>query len=454
MRLVYAREDSNAHSSTSQKTHVKAVAMLGLAFGLTTYIMQKIKRANESNTSPNYVKKPPRNLVFKGGGQKGIAYPAALKELERQGALKEIKRVAGTSAGAITAALVAVGYSPDELEQIIDESPLESFLDHPGSGVISKEAAVGLKTIQKAGALFSSADDAIHASVVHASFWGIQKVAEVILPRRITVYTEPFVNYLGDQAANKRQQILSEFTKLPALCPGEKFRNWMEDKIAHKTGIKYCTFGELDALAKENPKKYMELYVFAVELRGMDGGKIRRLGTISKDPELPCKDLIISDAVRCSMSIPFVFAPHALHYKNALGGRSPYLKIGKLVDGGLLINFPIDMFDDPSRETNLRTLGLGFEVQKANSAPMEPTIHGVASAYYNFQESLDDIRPHNTNRMILLPTQGVGTIPKPLSSDKKREVAEGARKRVQETFAKFRATSDSGLSNEWLYFSA
>lgn len=56
MRLVYSSQDSHAHSSTSQKTHVKAVVMLGLAFGLTTYIMQKIKRANESNTSPNYVK--------------------------------------------------------------------------------------------------------------------------------------------------------------------------------------------------------------------------------------------------------------------------------------------------------------------------------------------------------------------------------------------------------------
>jgi len=48
-----------------------------------------------------------RNLVFKGGGVRGIAYMGALQVLEEMGILKNIQRVAGTSAGAIAATLTS-----------------------------------------------------------------------------------------------------------------------------------------------------------------------------------------------------------------------------------------------------------------------------------------------------------------------------------------------------------
>ena len=53
------------------------------------------------------------DLVFEGGGVKGIGLAGALATLEeRQYAPQNI---AGTSAGAITAALLAAGYSAAEL---------------------------------------------------------------------------------------------------------------------------------------------------------------------------------------------------------------------------------------------------------------------------------------------------------------------------------------------------
>jgi predicted acylesterase/phospholipase RssA len=58
--------------------------------------------------------------VFEGGGAKGVAYSGALL------AMKEMRSwfsgVAGASAGAITAALVASGMSPEELEQATDSA--------------------------------------------------------------------------------------------------------------------------------------------------------------------------------------------------------------------------------------------------------------------------------------------------------------------------------------------
>ncbi len=70
-----------------------------------------------------------RNLVFEGGGVKGIAYGGALPELERMDILPKIRRVAGTSAGAITAVLLAVGYTADEVAKIIAETDFRQFAD-------------------------------------------------------------------------------------------------------------------------------------------------------------------------------------------------------------------------------------------------------------------------------------------------------------------------------------
>ena len=67
------------------------------------------------------------DLVFEGGGVKGIGLAGAFAALEQRGFTP--KNVAGTSAGAITAALVAVGYSAAELDEILLEVPFAKFKD-------------------------------------------------------------------------------------------------------------------------------------------------------------------------------------------------------------------------------------------------------------------------------------------------------------------------------------
>ena len=70
-----------------------------------------------------------RNLIFEGGGVKGVAYIGALAELEHRGILKEITRVAGTSTGAITAVLLSLGYSIKEISEIIVNKNFNDFKD-------------------------------------------------------------------------------------------------------------------------------------------------------------------------------------------------------------------------------------------------------------------------------------------------------------------------------------
>lgn len=82
--------------------------------------------------------------VFEGGGAKGIAYAGALQ------AMKERKcwfsSVAGASAGAITAALVAAGLSPEEMEHATD-----CALEQLDTGVWA-----GLRRLQKATGYYPS----------------------------------------------------------------------------------------------------------------------------------------------------------------------------------------------------------------------------------------------------------------------------------------------------------
>lgn len=69
------------------------------------------------------------NLAFEGGGVKGVAYAGALKVLEEKGFLDKIQKVAGTSAGAITACMLSLGYSADKIAEIVKGMNLNSFED-------------------------------------------------------------------------------------------------------------------------------------------------------------------------------------------------------------------------------------------------------------------------------------------------------------------------------------
>ncbi|HEX3131579.1 MAG TPA: patatin-like phospholipase family protein [Thermoanaerobaculia bacterium] len=69
------------------------------------------------------------NLVLEGGGVKGIAYPGALQVLETNGVLPKINQVAGTSAGSIAAALIALGYSPSEMQSLMLDLNFQQFED-------------------------------------------------------------------------------------------------------------------------------------------------------------------------------------------------------------------------------------------------------------------------------------------------------------------------------------
>lgn len=85
------------------------------------------------------------NLVFCGGGGRGLAYMPALKEARQHGLeLKNIRHTAGTSAGAIAALLCAVSNDVDAIEHTLYSMPAEKLKDYSFSNLFFLNSAKGL----------------------------------------------------------------------------------------------------------------------------------------------------------------------------------------------------------------------------------------------------------------------------------------------------------------------
>jgi NTE family protein len=70
-----------------------------------------------------------QNLVFEGAGIRGIAYGGVIKVLEQQHKIKDLQKVGGTSAGAITALALCLGYRAAEIDSLIFHTNFKKFND-------------------------------------------------------------------------------------------------------------------------------------------------------------------------------------------------------------------------------------------------------------------------------------------------------------------------------------
>ena len=78
-----------------------------------------------------------RNLAFMGGGVECAAYAGAVAVAERYGVLDTVRNVAGTSAGALTAAILACGADAAALRESVVRTHFGNFLDG-GFGIVGR----------------------------------------------------------------------------------------------------------------------------------------------------------------------------------------------------------------------------------------------------------------------------------------------------------------------------
>ena len=87
------------------------------------------------------------NIIFQGGGIKGLSYVGVLRYLEENN--YKIKHIAGTSVGAIIGSLVAVGYDSYDLENIINQINEDVFLyKKKGNNIIKDKGLYSLDRLE------------------------------------------------------------------------------------------------------------------------------------------------------------------------------------------------------------------------------------------------------------------------------------------------------------------
>lgn len=233
------------------------------------------KTAKKTNTSSTHTDQYHfKNLVFEGGGVKGIAYVGALEVLNDKGILKNIERVAGTSAGAMVAVLVGLNYSAAEISDILWKINFKNFLDD--------------------------------------SFGTVRDI----------------------------NRLINEY----GWYKGDFFRNLMADFIKDKTGNGEATFRDL-----AKAKKYRDIYLIGADL----STGFSEVFCYAKTP-----DVKVADAARISMSIPLFF--------RAVNGTNGNGHI--YVDGGLLDNYPVKVFDNVSYVTDKQNIRRTEYYDKTNKS--------------------------------------------------------------------------------------
>jgi NTE family protein len=209
------------------------------------------------------------DLVFEGGGVKGIALVGALAVLEAEG--YQPQNLAGTSAGSIVATLLAAGYRADDIHRIIRDFDFPALMDEGWED-------------------------------------------------RIPLIGKP-LSLLKDQGLYEGKAFLETMRGLLAAKGVHTFRDLVYEP---PPGV---------------PPSSERRYRHTVQVIASDLSE-RRLLCLPLDAEKlgVADDLEVARAVRMSMSIPFFFEP--VRHRNPRT-RRPHV----IVDGGLLSNFPVWIFD-------------------------------------------------------------------------------------------------------------
>jgi len=191
----------------------------------------------QSNKHFHQIKSPWRNLVFQGGSVRGLAYPGALRALEEQDIcrLKDIQRVGGTSAGAINALLVGLGYTLDEIDHLVG---IKTIPNSPLPQIKFAELLDG-----EFGSLLLAAKNQDWKTLLganHHRTWENLKQVNGVLVGLARLFDGTAGNAVG-LVNHVRTTLQDTYQKLSAdfgLCPGTKLETLFETLIRMKVSQK------------------------------------------------------------------------------------------------------------------------------------------------------------------------------------------------------------------------
>lgn len=205
---------------------------------------------------------------------------------------------------------------------------------------------------------------------------------------------------------------------------GDRLHDWVAG-VLKDLGVK--TFGDLRVDDPGSDGHHHHQYALVVTATDLSRHRLLQLPWDYPVYGLDPDEQRVADAVRASASIPYVFEPATLSGPNGSG---------TLVDGGLVANYPIDIFDraDGGRR-RWPTLGVGLD---ALSLSVEPPFEPV-SGPISFGQALvvtaikaaqaeHVLEPDNVARTIDIDTHEVGAVDFDLTAEQKRHLVRSGRR--------------------------
>lgn len=222
---------------------------------------------------------------------------------------------------------------------------------------------------------------------------------------------------------------------------GEKFKDWLAELIEAKTGNPDITFEELYQAG------YKDLYAAATCLNQ------QKLIILSRK-NYP--NMMVKDAIRISMSVPMYYQAVFVDKEgNTYSNQNEDNSLDVMVDGGLIGNFPIHIFDairynqnqEEIRIPNYETLGIRIDSEKQikeDRKKQQLAAHPIAdfsdfvSAFYIMTiEKLNrnQLTEDDWNRTISVSSVGISPKVKKLSQEQKERLINSGKKYTQLYFA-------------------
>ena len=316
-----AADSSTSTSEAIQKAHLAAEETLVLLRNqfatpdLTPQIIRFTNSKGEEKYSLIRPAPPIENMVLSGGGAKGFSNQEVVTLLEKHDILRGVKNIAGSSVGAISAALLAGG---------LDAATFAEKSNVSSSDIFSKLPE-------------SVSDDLTFTGKLGSKGQFVPEHVNMALAESIKAYLEA-IDIEADTSRlldTVEQGILKELKKgLECL------------KLVSNFPI---TFKHLDILHKINPQKFKNLTI-----TGFNETKQELAYYNASNPE--CAEMSIAEAVRISMSLPLFF-------------KAIMAEEGKFVDGGISSNLPSEAFV-PGYQQRLQQLPAMTKEYKAGGKPL------------------------------------------------------------------------------------
>ena len=373
------------------------------------------------------------DLVFEGGGAKGMVFVGAMETFKEEG--HTFGRLLGTSAGAITATLLAAGYSHQEMldalaEQVNGKSVFSTFMSNP------KELNLDAYQHSDLGMLLLSLD--VPYLPVFIEKW-LDKAIFSMLTK------------------SKFGPNLYSLLELGGWFTAEFFLDWLKRKLDEGNyndvprNFSKMTLGEFYNATKTD---------LSLVASNTSAHQILVLNNRTA-PDCP-----VVWAVRMSMSIPMVW-PEVIWQPE--WGTYQGIKIDgdAVVDGGLLSNFPIELFISQDKdvqelmgtpEKDTAVLGLlidetrpvkeeGESTQPKNRL-LSVTDVLLVKRLLNLVDTVTQAHDKmvidaNQNLVVRLPAAGYGTTEFDMSDQKRNALVDAGKQTMREFFSAQPLTEES-----------